>query len=134
MGYELRRMIRDGAPPTWTSGMRVVACEIADQANPEPSRALLGEGDYPLCTRPVEDWQDKRGDWHEGLATLCGMSARAFSDNLTKLAEQGYEMRVQIGTDKRGRPVFAHKGRGIAFMVRPLKPRDAQSTHCGAAL
>ena len=40
MGYELYRMIRDGAPPSWTPVMRLVAMVIADDARLDPSQGL----------------------------------------------------------------------------------------------
>lgn len=118
MGYELRRMIRDGAPPDWSPLMRLVATEIADDAR-DPD----GAGELPWSAIPVKGHWDSRGRWREGLAERCGMSERAVSRVLTDLARAGYEMRVAIGTDRSGRPVYAAKGHALRFGVPPLAPR-----------
>lgn len=126
MGSELRRMIRDGAPSTWTSLMRDVAKEIADDAR-DPSQGLPEGGRNPWSALPIEGYWDTRKQppiWRDGLTEICGVSARAISDALTSLARAGYEMRQQIGTDKRGRPVYAAKGHAMRFEVPrlPLRP------------
>jgi hypothetical protein len=129
MGYELRRMIRDGAPPGWTPLMRLVAGEIADDArDPDPDRPLP-EGAWPWSAIPAEG-EVRRGEWREGLAERTGMSARAISRVLAELAAVGYEMRIPITgkdgnpvTDRRGRLVFAAKGHALRFHVPPLPPR-----------
>ena len=51
------------------------------------------------------------------------MSERAISRVLSDLASAGYEMREQVDTDKRGRPVFAYPGRRMRFRVPLLPPR-----------
>jgi hypothetical protein len=134
MGFELYRMVRDGAPASWTALMRLVAGVIADGAwdpSQEPpdddgcSRSAMGiRGDY------------RNGKWHDGLTERTGMSERAISRVLTDLAGAGYEMRVQVDTDKRGRPVFAYPGRALRFRVpllaaRPCPPDSATITASG---
>lgn len=130
MGYELRRMIRDGAPRSWTSLMRDVAKEIADDARDPGDDSPLPEGRWPWSALRVEGYRDRHGRWHDGLTEICGVSARAISDALTELGRAGYEMRQPIRgadgkpvTDKRGRLVFAAKGHALAFHVPPLPPR-----------
>jgi len=122
MGSELRRMIRDGAPATWTAPMIHVAGEIADDAR-DPSQGVPGDGGWPWSKLPVEGHFDRHGKWRDGLTERCGMSARAISRALTGLARAGYEMRERIGTDRHGRPVFAAKGHAMTFRVPPLPPR-----------
>ena len=140
MGTELRRMIRDGAPPSWTPLMRLVAMEIADDAR-DPSSGVPADGP-PWSALPVEGRWDRRGRWRDGLTQRCGVTQRAISDALTGLARAGYEMRQAIGTDRNGRPVFAAKGHAMRFQVPPLTPRpepsgdtsrDIESTHESAA-
>lgn len=147
MGYRLRRMIRDGASPEWTALMRLVASEIADDArDPDESNS----GALPWSAIGVEGHWDEHGAWHDGLAEICGVTPRAISDALTGLARARYEMRRQLGTDKRGKPVYAYRGRAMQFVVPPLAPRkpperphsDAtftgsaapESPHSGAAI
>jgi hypothetical protein len=122
MGHELRRMIRDGAPATWTPLMRLVAAEIADDAR-DPSQRDQGEGSWPWSVLPIEGHQDSRGRWRDGLTERTGATADGISHALTKLARAGYEMREPIARDKRGRPVFATKGHAMRFRVPPLEPR-----------
>ncbi len=122
MGYQLYRMIRAGAPASWTPLMRLVAESIADDAR-DPVDSEPADG-WPWSALPIEGyWDTRRDKWREGLTELCGMTARAISDALTSLARDGYEMREAISTDKRGRPVYAAKGHAVRFQVPPLQPR-----------
>ena len=108
MGNELYRMIRDGAPASWTPVMRLVAGVIADDArDPEPGQAATTAAGRGRRSRSAAAHRGS-GEWHDGLTERTGMSERAISRALTDLARAGYEMREQIGTDKRGRPVFAY--------------------------
>jgi hypothetical protein len=145
MGYLLRRMIRDGAPAGWSPLMRLVAMEIADDArDPHDGMAprhgwthadnryseagiqlLEDAGEVALSFMPVEGRLGRDGQWRDGLTERCGVSARRISAALTDLARAGYEMRSSYGTDSRGRPVFAHKGRSMTFHVPALFPRPA---------
>ncbi len=123
MGQELRRMVRAGAPASWTPLMRFVAMEIADDAG-DPSRGLPADGGWPWSAIPIEGyWDARRGKWREGLTERCGMSARAISRTLTELARAGYEMREAAGTGKDGRVVFTAPGRAMRFRVPILPPR-----------
>ena len=122
MGSELRRMIRDGAPPAWTPLMRLVASEIADDAR-DPSQRDPGEDGSPWSALPIEGHRDSRGRWRDGLTERTGATADGISHALTRLARAGYEMREPIGKDKRGRPVFAARGHAVRFRVPPLLPR-----------
>ena len=71
-----------------------------------------------------DPWHHREGEWRDGFTERTGMSERAISRALTDLARAGYEMREQIGTDKRGRPVFAYPNRGMRFRVPLLPPRE----------
>jgi hypothetical protein len=123
MGGDLYRMIRDGAPETWSPLMRLVAETIADAAR-DPRQGPPGDGGWPWSNIPIRGSRSKNGKWHDGLTERTGMSPRAISRILTDLARADYEMRERIGTDKRGRPVFAYPGRATRFRVPLLKPRD----------
>jgi hypothetical protein len=116
MGSELYRMIRDGAPASWTAAMRLVAWTIADDAR-DPSQGPPDDGGWPWSKIRLHGNADD-GEWHDGLTERTGMSERAISRALTDLARAGYEMREQIGTDRRGRPVFTITGRrALRFRV-----------------
>jgi hypothetical protein len=135
-------MIRDGAPGSWTSLMRELAKEIADDArDPEPGVSLadLPEDQWPWSALRVEGYFDASGEWHDGLAEICGVTLRAISDALTELGRQGYEMRQAIVdregkpvVDRRGRVLYAGKGHALRFRVPPLAPRRPQSSHQSA--
>ena len=152
MGHDLRRMIRDGAPSSWTSLMHDVAKEIADAAfdpgqNSQPGRVTPS----PIH---VEGFRDCNGVWRDGLVEICGATPRAISDALTELGRAGYEMRRPITDrfgrpvqDKRGRVVYAAKGHALRFCVPPLARRsepqsspdvmsidDEESSHSGASI
>lgn len=150
MGHQLRRMIRDGAPAGWTSLMRDVAKEIADDArDPDDGKDRSGKqvraDEWPdyLAGRLPLPWSavpvaraPRNGAWRDGLVEICGVSQRAISDALTALGRAGYEMRQPITkdgkpvVDKRGRTVFAAKEHALRFQVPPLPPRSVrQSTH-----
>jgi hypothetical protein len=130
-------MIRDGAPRSWTSLMRDVAKEIADDARDPDDDHPLTEGRWPWSSLHVEGYRDRDGQWRDGLVEICGASPRAISDALTELGRAGYEMRQPITdaagkpvTDKRGRLVFAAKGHALGLWVPRLPPRpEPQSTH-----
>ena len=123
MGYELYRLIRDGAPPAWTPAMRLVAMVIADDARDPRQGGPDDDGGLPWSAVTIRG-EFRRGRWHDGLAQRTGLSPDTISRALTALARVGYEMREQAATDKRGRPVFAYPGHRLRFRVPPLKPRD----------
>lgn len=122
MGHELYRMIRDGAPPGWTSAMRNVAMVIADDAR-DPSQGPPEDGGWPRSAIPVCGYWTRDGQWRDGIAERTGLSERAISRVLAALARAGYEMRHQAGTDRRGRPLFAYPGHAMRFRVPILPPR-----------
>jgi biotin operon repressor len=96
VGYELYRQIRDLAPPGWTSGERLVAWVIADDANEETRRSFIALDE---------------------LARRCGMSERGVRKALEKLAERGYEFRVSLGKGKDGRDVYSVRGMAPQYAV-----------------
>jgi hypothetical protein len=123
MGYELYRMIRDGAPRSWTPHMRQVAETIPDDAR-DPSQGMPDDGGWPRSAIPVSGYWTRDGRWRDGITERTGLSERAVSRNLAALAQARYEMRQQAGTDKRGRPLFAYPGRAMRFRVPILPPRE----------
>ena len=126
MGHELYRMIRDGAPASWTPAMRMVAMVIADDAL-DPSQHEPADGGWPRSAIRVRGGRSRShgGEWYDGITERTGMSERAISRALTALARADFEMREQIGTDKRRRPVFAYPGRTPRFRVPPLTARGS---------
>lgn len=105
VGYELRRQLADALPDGLSSGERLVALELADQAN---DRTRLAFGHQLLAL----------------VARRCGFAnEKQVGKVLGKLARRGIEFRVQVvrdGTpliDKRGRPVFAFDGRETTYRI-----------------
>jgi hypothetical protein len=106
VGFKLRRWLADCLPTALSSGERLVALEIADQANDETRKAY---GTDLLTT----------------VARRCGLSdANQVGKILTKLSANGVELRLPIRgqdgriiTDKRGRTMFACKGHQSTFRI-----------------
>jgi hypothetical protein len=122
MGHELYRMIRDGAPASWSAAMRLVALIIADDAL-DPSQGTPPDGGWPISKIRLDGRRADDGQWYDGLTERTGLSGRVISRVLTDLGRAGYEMREQIGTDKHGRPRFAYPWRARRFRVPLLPPR-----------
>ncbi|WP_336214458.1 hypothetical protein [Nonomuraea sp. LPB2021202275-12-8] len=81
------------------------------------------------CHRKTRRMLWHRGDkWPDGIPmtlsdTIClraGMGARTLTDVCQRLAGRGVEVRVEVGRDSIGRPVFAHRGRSVDFWLPPL--------------
>lgn len=109
MGYELRRWLADRLPDDVSSGERLVALEIADQAH-ETTRLAYGKDLMDVVTRRT-GYSD----------------AKQIGRVLEKLAAHGVELRVPVTdkdgnpvTDKRGRKLFAFKGHALRLRV-PLQ-------------
>jgi hypothetical protein len=97
VGYGLYREVRDNAPADWTPTMTLVACMIADDANDVTRKSWISLTELARQCR---------------IKTVSGVR-----QVLLKLAESGYEFRVQIATGKDDRPVFAAKGHSLDFRV-----------------
>lgn len=106
MGYELRRWLADRLPDGLSSGERLVALEIADQAH-ERTRLAYG------------------GELLEIVVRRSGLSdAKQVGKVLAKLGAAGLELRVPIAgkdgkpvTDKVGRILYACKGHELTLRV-----------------
>lgn len=106
MGWELRRWLADRLPETLSSGERLVALEIADQAY-DDTRTGYGNDFMAVVVRRT------------GLS-----SAKQVGKVLGKLAANGIELRVPIKdshgqpvTDKSGRVLFACAGHRTTFRI-----------------
>ncbi|HEV2375171.1 MAG TPA: hypothetical protein VGS19_23805 [Streptosporangiaceae bacterium] len=96
VGFELYREVRDDAPPDWTSGERLVAWVIADDAREKTRRSLIAMPE---------------------LARRCGMTPEGVRKALQKLAERGFDFRVSHGRGKDGRDVYAANGHPAEYLV-----------------
>jgi hypothetical protein len=125
MGYHLRRWLADRLPAGLSSGERLVALEIADQAN-ERTRLAFGAGLLDIIVRRT------------GLA-----NQKQVGKVLGKLAANGIELRVPVrGKDGEiirnhaGRPLYAFEGHKLTFRVpaeeefpaRVVSPQGEHST------
>lgn len=91
---------------------RLVLMIIAERAHKGSRRMLWHRG-------------DRRDDGTkitltETLQIRTGLGKRGLSEALQRLAARGIEVRVQIDTDKSGRPVFARRGHAVDYHLPPL--------------
>lgn len=99
MGYELRREIRDLLPRggILTDKECRLILELADNANEQTRRAW-----------PGVDW----------LAEVCDIpNPKRVGEFLTSIARKWFELRVEIGKDKNGKPYFAKSGRRSVYRL-----------------
>jgi hypothetical protein len=89
MGYVLYREVLEHAPPDVTSGELVVWLVVADDASDKTRLSWIERDELLRRTR---------------------MGARGLAHAFGRLAERGYELRVERGKDRNGRPVYAYKG------------------------
>jgi hypothetical protein len=110
MGYELRRWLAPRLPRELSTGERIVALEVADLAH-EETRIASPENAV------------------QTLAVRCGFAdVTTVGRNLTKLAKNGVELRIQIGKGQNGQPVYAARGREMTFYVPTLEECPALLT------
>jgi hypothetical protein len=98
VGYKLRRWLALNLPDGVSSGERLVALEIADQADDETRRAT--------------------GVQLDDVVRRTGFAnTKQVGKVLGKLAANGVEMRVAVGKREDGSPVFAYEGRRTMYRV-----------------
>lgn len=116
MGHNLYREVKRGAPRSWDPTMRLVALVIADEASDETRRTIGYQ---------IEGyWRPHGKGWRDGLTEHTGLRPDGVTKALRRLAAAGYDMRVPVGQDQAGRPVFAYRGHATDYQVPPLPPRD----------
>ncbi|ADP78338.1 hypothetical protein [Pseudofrankia inefficax] len=103
MGYEIRRWLRVELGPKVVGLPRLVALEIADDAN-EITRLSYA-------------------DLADLAAWTAAKDTKAVKDALLRLAAQGWEFRRAIGKGADGRPLYAVPGRKLTFWV-PEGPKS----------
>lgn len=101
MGYQLRRDLREALGPDITGLQRAVALEIADDANDNTRESWAALEDLARWT--------------------AAKDTNVVRNALKRLSSAGWEFRVQIGTGKDGRPLFAVPGRRMTFLVPKLE-------------
>lgn len=106
MGYELYRHVLQNAPTELDAAARLVLAVIADDANERTRKSYLGM---------------------DLLSHRTGLLPDSVGKALRRLAKAGIEIRIPIGTDGKGRPVFAAKGNRTTYLI-PVFPERAFMT------
>lgn len=112
VGIRLIVEVLDHAPAELTAQERLLLVAIAEAARDETRTGWPGM---------------------EKLTRRTGLGARSVRDILAQLAERGYEVRVSVGTDKNGKPVFAHRGQRTAYQLPHFHLRRQDSATFKAA-
>jgi hypothetical protein len=100
-------MLRAGMPRGWSAGERAVALVLAD-----------------ICNDRTRTPPDR----YNASAALCeelDITPGTLGNILAKLAARGFELRVPIGGDRNGRPLYAVKGHAVAYRFPVLPPRGS---------
>lgn len=104
MGYELYRHVLDHAPAELDPTARAVLAVIADDAN---ERTRISRIPMDL------------------LMHRSGVTTRdALKKTFQRLARAGYEIRIPVGTDTLGRPIYAARGRATQYRIPVFPERD----------
>ncbi|MGV2383767.1 MAG UNVERIFIED_CONTAM: hypothetical protein LOD86_00665 [Thermobifida fusca] len=103
MGYELYRHVLNHAPAELDPTARAVLAVIADDAN-ERTR---------ISRIPMDLLMHRSGVGRDALK-------KAFQ----RLARAGYEIRIPVGTDTLGRPIYAMRGRATQYRIPVFPERD----------
>ncbi|MGC1211271.1 MAG: helix-turn-helix domain-containing protein [Micromonospora sp.] len=96
MGIRLVVEVLDHAPPELTAAERLLLVVIAESAND--------------ATR--EGWPGM-----EVLTRRTGLKERGVRAALVRLAERGHEVRLPLGKDKHGRPVYSCHGKRTTYRI-----------------
>jgi DNA-binding Lrp family transcriptional regulator len=101
MGFVLRRQVRDALPPgLLTLAERLVILEIADDANDETRRTMKGPDD---------------------LARRVDVTPEALRKHVQRIEAKGIPLRLAIGRDANGNPIYARSGRQTNYLIPPAK-------------
>ncbi|MGH3669592.1 MAG: helix-turn-helix domain-containing protein, partial [Pseudonocardiaceae bacterium] len=103
VGIGLIVEVLDQAPAELTAQERLLLVVIAENANDD---TRVGWPGMPKLTHRLG-----RGD-----STVRKI--------VRQLAERGYDPRVPVGTDKNGKPIYAHKGQSAVYRVPDFR-RDS---------
>lgn len=111
MSIDLILEVMDHAPANLTPGERMVLVVIAERANDKTRIAKQGK------------------NWTLGtIARRAGVGRDGLRKIFQRLAKNGCEVRVALGTDSRGRPVFAYEGTAMTFKVPDFPKRGDAGT------
>src|SRR5690554_2271614 len=103
MGYELYRHVLNHAPAELDPTARAVLAVIADDAN-ERTR---------ISRIPMDLLMHRSGVGRDALKKV-----------FQRLSRAGYEIRIPVGTDALGRPIYAMRGRATQYRIPVFPERD----------
>ncbi|MFB4285672.1 hypothetical protein ACBJ59_61170 [Nonomuraea sp. MTCD27] len=103
---ELAEWFQTPAAAGLTANERLALNAVAERANKDTRRMWRHRGDTKSLYQRIADY--------------VGVTVKALGAILTRLARRGLEVRIAIGTDKRGRPTFAHNSHAMDFQLPEL--------------
>ena len=103
MAWQLVEEVLDHAPGDLTPAEMLALVVIAEYC----------KGGSRECSKSTED-----------LARRMRLKIRGVQDALRRLAENKLDVRVPLGTDKNGKPVYAHRGRVPRFKLPEFPPPE----------
>lgn len=112
---ELVREVLDHAPADLTPAELVVLLVIAERSQ-ATDRLLNGR-----AVRARECFPDR-----EAMRRECRLSEAALSRALQRLRDRGLEVRVPIGKDRTGQPLFARSGQRSTYRLPAFESRPDQ--------
>lgn len=112
MGYELYRHVLSHAPGELDAAARLVLAVIADDANEKTRRSYLGM---------------------DLLSHRTGLLPDSIGKALRRLAKAGIEIRVPVGANKNGKPVFAMRGHRTVYLIPVFPERFMNPKACPEA-
>lgn len=105
MGTRLIEEVLDHSPADLTPAERMILIVLARHANDQTRE----------CWPSIDT-----------IARQTGIQAGSVSKALQRLGKRGLEVRIPVGFDKRGCPVFAHKGHKTTYRVPVFEQRADQ--------
>ena len=104
MGIRLIVEVLDSAPSVLSQSERLLLVVLAERADDVTRRVQWRRSEAPM----------------DVLTRRTGLSPRGVRDVVTRLSHHGLDVRVPIGTDRRGRPLYAVPGRSLDYRVPAL--------------
>ncbi|WP_313886958.1 helix-turn-helix domain-containing protein [Salinispora arenicola] len=101
MGVRLLNEVLDHAPADWTQAERLFIAVLAEKARDTTRRAWPGQATIMRRT---------------------GLKADSITRLCHRLAAKGWEFREQQGLDRKGKPVFAHRGHAAVYVIPSMCP------------
>ncbi|WP_149264251.1 hypothetical protein [Actinomadura sp. K4S16] len=71
-------------------------------------------------TREMRRFKGDQCSLHQRICRVLGVTPKGLRPVLQKLARRGLEVRVEIGRDRLGRPIYARRGHAMGFRLPEL--------------